>query len=62
VVNDSSVEKLGEILNENPNGLLLVRDELAGFLAKIESEEFQSDRAFYLEAYTEAPSSSTSAP
>jgi hypothetical protein len=51
VVNDSSVEKLGELLNENPNGLLLVRDELPGFLARIESEEFQSERAFYLEAY-----------
>jgi hypothetical protein len=51
VVNDSSVEKLGELLNENPNGLLLVRDELPGFLSRIESEEFQSERAFYLEAY-----------
>jgi hypothetical protein len=51
VVNDSSVEKLGELLNENPNGLLLVRDEITGFLARIESEEFQSERAFYLEAY-----------
>jgi hypothetical protein len=51
VVNDATVEKLGELLNENPNGLLLVRDELAGFLARIESEEYQSDRAFYLEAY-----------
>ena len=51
VVNDSSVEKLGELLNENENGLLLVRDELTGFLARIESEEFQSERAFYLEAF-----------
>jgi cytochrome bd-type quinol oxidase subunit 1 len=32
-------------------GLLLIRDELPGFLAKMESEEFQSDRAFYLEAF-----------
>ncbi|WP_425332093.1 YfjI family protein [Rhodoblastus acidophilus] len=51
VVNDATVEKLGELLNENPRGLLLVRDELPGFLAKLESEEFQSDRAFYLEAF-----------
>ena len=52
IVNDATVEKLGELLNENPNGLLLTRDELAGFLARIESEEYQSERAFYLEAFS----------
>jgi Protein of unknown function (DUF3987) len=51
IVNDATVEKLGELLNENPRGLLLIRDELAGFLARMESEEYQSDRAFYLEAF-----------
>jgi len=51
IVNDATVEKLGELLNQNPRGLLLIRDELPGFLAKMESEEFQSDRAFYLEAF-----------
>ncbi|RTL96156.1 DUF3987 domain-containing protein [Ancylobacter aquaticus] len=51
VVNDATVEKLGELLNENPRGLLLVRDELPGFLARMESEEYQSERAFYLEAF-----------
>ena len=30
LVNDSTVEKLGELLNENPNGLTLFRDELTG--------------------------------
>ncbi|WP_396605004.1 YfjI family protein [Bradyrhizobium sp. YCK136] len=51
VVNDTTVEKLGELLNENPRGLLLIRDELPGFLTRLESEEHQSERAFYLEAY-----------
>lgn len=51
VVNDATVEKLGELLNENPRGLLLVRDELPGFLSQMESEEHASDRAFYLEAF-----------
>ena len=51
VVNDATVEKLGELLNENQNGLLLIRDELPGFLAKMESEECQGERAFYLEAF-----------
>jgi hypothetical protein len=51
VVNDTTVEKLGELLNENPRGLLLIRDELPGFLARLESEEHQNERAFYLESF-----------
>jgi hypothetical protein len=38
-------------MNENPRGLLLIRDELPGFLAHMESEDHQSERAFYLEAF-----------
>lgn len=51
IVNDATVEKLGELLNQNPRGLLLIRDELTGFLARMEREEFQGERAFYLEAF-----------
>ena len=51
VVNDVTVEKLGELLNENPRGLLLIRDELSGLLARLENQEHQSERAFYLEAF-----------
>lgn len=51
IINDATVEKLGELLNENPNGLLLVRDELFGLLAKLNKEEFQAERAFYLECF-----------
>lgn len=51
VVNDATIEKLGELLNENSNGLILVRDELSGWLAKLNKEEYQSDRAFYLECF-----------
>ncbi|KTD25447.1 Uncharacterised protein [Legionella lansingensis] len=51
IVNDPSVEKLGELLNENPNGLVFVRDELSGWLANLNREEYQSDRAFYLECF-----------
>lgn len=50
-VNDASVEALGERLNENPNGLTLVRDELSGWLAKMQQEEYASDRSFYLECF-----------
>lgn len=51
VVNDATVEKLGELLNENPRGLLLIRDELPGFLSRMESEEYAGERAFYLECF-----------
>lgn len=51
LVNDSTVEKLGELLNLNPNGLLLFRDELAGFLRTMEREGHENDRAFYCEAW-----------
>jgi len=51
LVNDATVEKLGELLNENPNGLLLHRDELAGFLRTMDREGHENDRAFYCEAW-----------
>ncbi|WP_142415766.1 YfjI family protein [Bartonella massiliensis] len=51
IVNDVTVEKLGELLKENPRGLLLVRDELSGFLTNLERKEYQSDRSFYLTAF-----------
>lgn len=51
LVNDSSVEKLGELLNENPNGLLVFRDELLGMLYSLEREGQECARQFYLEAW-----------
>ena len=51
VVNDSSVEKLGELLNENPNGLLAFRDELLGLLMNLDREGHEGARQFYLEAW-----------
>jgi hypothetical protein len=49
IVNDPTVEKLGEILNQNPAGVLLFRDGIAGFLAMLERAGRENDRAFYLE-------------
>ncbi|MES2460015.1 MAG: DUF3987 domain-containing protein [Armatimonadota bacterium] len=51
IVNDTTVEKLGELLGENPDGLLMFRDELTGFLRTLERQGHESDRAFYLEAW-----------
>jgi uncharacterized protein DUF3987 len=50
-VNDSTIQKLGELLAENPNGLLLVRDELSGFLRSLDDEEKAGDRQKYLEMW-----------
>ena len=49
--NDSTVEKLGELLNENPAGLLLLRDELAGWLSTLDKAGREGDREFFLEAW-----------
>jgi putative DNA primase/helicase len=51
IVNDATVEKLGVILNENPSGVLLYRDELSGFFRTLERQGHEADRAFYLECW-----------
>jgi len=51
IVNDSTVEKLQEILQANPNGTLVFRDELVGWLRTLDREGHENDRAFYLEAW-----------
>ncbi|EED35856.1 conserved hypothetical protein [Luminiphilus syltensis NOR5-1B] len=50
-VNDATIEKLGEIMRDNPNGLILIRDELSGWLAKLADEDHQGERAYYLECF-----------
>lgn len=52
IVNDPTVEKLGVILNQNPNGVLLYRDELMGFLRTLEKQGHEGARQFYLEAWS----------
>ncbi len=49
--NDATIEKLGDLRMENPQGLLTVRDELAGLLASFDRSGHEQDRAFYLEAW-----------
>ena len=48
---DSTTEKLGELLNQNPRGLLVNRDELIGWLQSLDKSGREGDRAFYLEAW-----------
>lgn len=51
IVNDTTVEKLGELLNENPNGVLLYRDELIGLLKSLDKDGQEGARSFYLESW-----------
>ena len=51
LVNDSSVEKLGDLLASNKNGLLLFRDELTGWLRNLDKEGNSNERSFYLESW-----------
>ena len=49
---DVTIEKLSELLMENPQGLLLYRDELAGWLHSFEKNGHENDREFYLESWS----------
>jgi len=49
--NDGTIEKLGELLSKNPQGLLVFRDELTALLSSWEREGHETDRAFYLEGW-----------
>lgn len=50
VVNDPTVEKLGEIMRDNPQGVTLHRDELTAWLSSFERAGREADRGFWLEA------------
>ena len=49
--NDATTEKLGELLRDNPAGLLVLRDELVGLIASWDREGREGDRAFMLESW-----------
>ena len=48
---DGTVEKIGELLNENPRGILINRDELIGWFRSLDKAGHESDRGFYLEGW-----------
>lgn len=51
VVNDSSYQSLGMLLSQNPNGLLVHRDEMVSLLKSLEGEQAAETRGFYLQAW-----------
>ncbi len=51
IVNDATVEKLGELMQQNPWGTLSYRDELYGLLTGLDKQGQEGSRAFYLQSY-----------
>lgn len=50
VTNNASYEALGELLMENPNGLLVEADEIVGLLKQLDASGQEVARSFYLTA------------
>ncbi|NLV46566.1 MAG: DUF3987 domain-containing protein [Candidatus Hydrogenedentes bacterium] len=48
---DATVEKLQDLLKSNPRGLLMMRDELVGFLRSLDKPGQEGSRAFFLECW-----------
>ncbi len=51
ISSDSSVEALGELLRQNPDGLLVHRDEIMSLLKWLDREDNAAARGFYLTAW-----------
>ena len=51
ITGDGTVEKIGEILLENPQGILLHRDELISWFKGLDKYGREGDRGFYLESW-----------
>ena len=51
VANDTSPASLGELLRQNPNGLLVFRDEIVSLLKGLDREGQEEGRGFYLTAW-----------
>ena len=50
--NDTSYEKLGELLIDNPSGILIERDELISLLRHLDHDEQATARGFYLSGWS----------
>jgi len=48
---DATIQKIGELLIENPQGLLLFRDELPGWLSGFQKKGREDERQFFLESW-----------
>lgn len=51
VVNDATPEALQEVMRDNPAGVLVIRDELTGWLADLDKPGRESERGFHLTSW-----------
>jgi hypothetical protein len=51
ITQDATSEKLHEIMRDNPAGVLLIRDELSGWLATLDKPGREGERGFFLSAW-----------
>lgn len=51
ILTSATFEKLHEILAENPAGVLVLRDELTGWLSELDKMGREGERAFYLQSW-----------
>lgn len=49
---DATIEAIARVIDENPKGLLILRDELSGFLKNLDSKGKEEYRSFYLEGWS----------
>lgn len=52
IVNNATVPALCDVLRANENGVLVLRDELAGLIAELDHEGMEGSRSFYLTAWS----------
>jgi putative DNA primase/helicase len=51
IVNDATFEAMHETMRANPAGILIIRDELTGWLSQLERSGREGERAFCLQAW-----------
>lgn len=51
ITQDATAEKLHELLRDNPAGILVIRDELSGWLATLDKPGREGERGFFLSAW-----------
>ena len=51
ITQDATFEALHVLMSENPAGIMVIRDELTGWLAALERQGREGERAFYLQAW-----------
>lgn len=52
MANNGTLEAIGELLRQNPNGILVFRDELVSLLKNLDQDDQAAARGFYLQGWS----------